>query len=63
MLIMPVPQFEAVFHYMKKLMEQFWKSKDVTNSPNDFIFLFYFLRYVHDLLFLGYKALTYANFY
>ena len=37
MLIMPVLQFEAVFHYMKKLMERFWKSKDVTISPNDFI--------------------------
>ena len=42
MLIMPVLQFEAVFHYMKKLMERFWKSKDETISPNDFIFFVLF---------------------
>ena len=57
MLIMPVLQFEAVFHYMKKLMERLWKSKDETIHLMILYSLFYFLRYVHDLLFLGVIAI------
>ena len=61
MLIMPVLQFEAVFHYMKKLMERLWKSKDV---PNDFIFLVLFPEVCAWFIVFrcNSKALTYANF-
>ena len=62
---MPVLQFEAVFHYVKKLMERFWKSKDETISPNTFIFLVLFPEVC--ALFIVFRcnstALTYANFY
>ena len=62
---MPVLQFESVFHYMKKLMERFWKSKGETISPNDFIFLVLFPEVcAWFVVFRGNsKALTYSNFY